>query len=111
MHTHIAIYIHTCRHTCTIYKIMYHLYEDVADGVNVASPVRTVDVHKIPPTPTSTFASSVFQNAIDGKNTDSNTTTHIWSVLFDILEHNSMAIPEVRSRRNSREQRDQPSIK
>ena len=92
-------------------QIMYHLYEDVADGVNVASPVRTVDVRKIPPTPTSTFASSVFQNAIDGKNMDNNTTTHIWSLLFDILEHNSVAIPEVRSRRNSREQRDQPSIK
>ena len=46
---------------------MYHLYEDVADGVNVASPVRTVDVCKIPPTPTSTFASFSFQNATDGK--------------------------------------------
>ena len=89
---------------------MYHLYEDVADGVNVASPVRTVDVQKIPQTSTSTFT-SFFQNAMGGKNTDSNHTTHIWSLLFDILEHNSVAIPEVRSRRKSREQRDQPSIK
>ena len=46
---------------------MYHLYEDVADGVNVTSPVRTVDVRKISPTPTSTFASFSFQNATDGK--------------------------------------------
>ena len=90
---------------------MYHLYEDVADGVNVASPVRTVDMQKIPQTSTSTFASSFFQNAIDGKNMDSNHTTHIWSLLFDILEHNSVAIPEVHSRRSSHEQRDQPSIK
>ena len=31
--------------------------------------------------------------------------------LFDILEHNSMTISEARSRRSSREQRDQPNIK
>ena len=98
-------------HMCNLQNYVSFIYEDVADGVNVTSPVRTVDVHKIPPTPTSTFASSVFQNAIDGKNKDSNHTTHIWSLLFDMLEHNSMAIPEVRSRRNSREQRDQPIIK
>ena len=90
---------------------MYHLYEGVADGVDVASAVRTVDVRKIPPTPISIFASSVFQNAKDGKNTDNNHTTHIWSLLFDTLEHNSVVIPEVRSRRSSHEQRDQPSIK
>ena len=90
---------------------MYHLYEDVADGVNVASPVRTVDVHKIPPTPTSTFASSFFQNAIDGKKYIANMLNILQSLLFNVLEHNSMAIPEVRSRRSSREQRDQPNIK
>ena len=49
--------------------------KDVADGVNVSSPVRTVDVSKIPPTPTSTFVSSVFQNAKDSNNMDSNHTT------------------------------------
>ena len=49
---------------------MYCLYEDVADGVNVTSAVGTIDVHKIPPTPTSTYASSSCQNASnhDGKN-------------------------------------------
>ncbi|XP_065920400.1 cytochrome b5 reductase 4-like isoform X2 [Dysidea avara] len=55
-----------------------------ADGVNIASPVHCIDVNKTPPTPT-------------GSN--------------DKEVANAMAVPEVRSRRTSREQRDQPNVK
>ncbi|XP_065920398.1 cytochrome b5 reductase 4-like isoform X2 [Dysidea avara] len=65
--------------------------EDVADGANIASPVHNIDVNKIPATPTSSASSHHF-------NLDNEIT-------------NSLAIPETRSRRSSREQKDQPSVK
>ena len=39
---------------------------DVADGVNTPSPVRSIDFNKIPPTPTKTVATPLFQTLTNG---------------------------------------------
>ena len=55
-------------HVCIVdYCIIsFIMYIDVADGVNTPSPVRSIDVNKIPPTPTKTVAAPSFQNLTNG---------------------------------------------
>lgn len=47
--------------------LSFVFFADVADGVNTCSPVKSVDVNKIPPTPTKMAAAPSFHNLSDGK--------------------------------------------
>ena len=49
-------------------KFIFVLYSDVADGVNTPSPVKSIDINRIPPTPTKTVASPLFQAVTNGNN-------------------------------------------
>ena len=47
--------------------VTFHMYADVADGVNTPSPVKSIDFNKIPPTPTTTVATPLFQTHTNGR--------------------------------------------
>jgi len=95
-------------------QLILFLHADVADGANIASPVHNIDVHKIPATPTSTASSHHFNLGMYGA---ANTCTCLQITSFYMVAFidneitNSLAVPETRSRRNSREQKDQPNVK
>ena len=53
------------------YINLFILYADVADGVNTPSPVTSsIDVNKIPPTPTMTVATPSFRSHTNGKHSN-----------------------------------------